>query len=106
MEIKDQKREKWIGTVMNSLEGMERPEVPASVYGKIERQLNGNPLIGLNRSTIPIRTVSIAAIIVFLLISVNVFLLSRQVQRPHRSDIEQVANYYGLTDNNNILDAL
>ncbi len=106
MDTKDQNMEKWIGAVMNSLEGMERPDAPTSVYSKIERQLNGNPVIGLTARTVPIRTVSIAAVIVFLLISLNVLLLSRQIQKLQHSDIEQLTSYYGLSNDNNIIDAL
>ena len=106
MEKNGKNKEEWIDAVLKSTSGIVRPEAPAHLYSKMEQRLKRKIGVAPGNKIISIRVVSIAAAVVFLLMSVNLYFLSRQYKTTKNSDIKQVASYYDIAGNNNLMDNL
>jgi len=105
MKSSDKNKEEWIDTTMNSFEGIQRAEAPDFLFHKLEKRLT-DKIFPLRTGIVPFRVVSVVAALIILLVSVNLFILTRQSKmNPNHSGIEKIATYYGL-NNNNILDNL
>ncbi len=89
-------KNKWIDEAINSFEGSERAEPSAFLFGKIADRLSERTVKG---RIIPLRTVSVAAACILLLVVLNILLLNKQNKTSDRS-IQEVANYYQLTNTN------
>lgn len=89
-----------INEILNSLEGMQPARPHASLYAKIEKRVNDGVAIV---KTVPLSRVSLAAACILLLVVVNLLVASKptrnQNQTPQKDAMQQVADYYGLTDN-------
>jgi len=94
MEQKD--KNKWVDEVINSLDGAERAEPNTALFEKIARGLSEPITIG---RVIPLRTVSLAAACILLLLLLNVLLLNKHSVGSDKS-MQEVANYYQLTNDN------
>lgn len=91
-------KDKWIDGIMDSFDGLERATPPGTLLHKIEQKLAGS--ISYAR-TIPMRTVSLAAASILLLLAVNFYMLREQpaTDRANKSGVEAVIEYYGLDNN-------
>ena len=90
---------KSIEEIINSTGGVQRAQPPDDLFRKIEQKITGS---FSKARTIPLRTVSAAAASILLLLALNVFIaLKRNDAKPqYKGDgMQQVAEYYGLTDN-------
>lgn len=93
-------KNKWIEEVLNSTEGMSKAMPKRDLFVGIEQKLNRG-----YKKTVPLRTVSLVAASILLLVTVNVMVLlsgddkghSVVVQQPNQ---ETMAEYYGLTETN------
>lgn len=98
--MQDMGKEQWIDGIINSTEGMQRAQPPVSVLHKIEQRLGGSPA-----RVVPLRTVSLAAASILLLVMANLFVIRHQennIGKSGQSSVDAVIDYYGL-DNNKTL---
>ena len=92
-------KNKWIEEIIGSAGNAHRAHPPADLFHKIEQKLAGTLTVV---RTIPLRTVSVAAASILLLAALNILvtLKSNQAKPQYKGDgMQQVAEYYGLTDN-------
>ena len=89
-------KDKWIDGIMDSFDGLERATPPGTLLHKIEQKLGGK-----YGRIIPLRTVSLAAASILLLLAVNVYLLREQpaAEMANENGVEAVIEYYGLDNN-------
>ena len=93
-------KNKWIEEVLNSTEGMSKAVPERDLFVGIEQKLKRG-----NKNIVPLRTVSLVAASILLLVAVNVAMLlsgddkgsSVVAQQPNQ---ETMAAYYGLTETN------
>jgi hypothetical protein len=90
----EQGKNKRVDEVLSSLEGMQRAEAGDFLFGKIEYKLT---LPYLGARTIPLRTVSLAAASVLLLLALNLFTVTKR-QQVKTDPLQELVNEYGLTD--------
>jgi hypothetical protein len=89
-----------INEILNSLDGMQPARPHASLYAKIEQRIATGYAAA---KTVPLSRVSLAAACILLLVVINVVMATQH--KPHQSPVQQkdatqqVAEYYGLTDN-------
>lgn len=91
-------KNKWIEEIIGA-GGVHRAQPPADLFHKIEQKIAGTYPVA---KTIPLRAVSVAAASIVLLVALNILvtLKSNQVKPQYKGDgMQQVAEYYGLTDN-------
>ncbi len=89
----------WIDKVMDSTAGMQRAEPADGLFHKIEQKVAGTVAYA---RTVPLRTVSLAAASIVLLVVVNVFMLTNTTRNDGvnpKSHVETVVDYYGLNEN-------
>jgi len=91
-------KDKWVDGIMDSFDGLERAAPPGTLLHKIEQKLGEK--VSYAR-TIPLRTVSLAAASILLLLAVNVYLLREQpsADKGNENEVESVIEYYGLDNN-------
>ena len=98
--MQDMGKEQWIDGIINSTEGMQRAQPAASVLHRIEQHLGGN-----TARVVPLRTVSLAAASILLLVMANLFVIKNResdIRKTGQSSVDVVIDYYGL-DNNKTL---
>lgn len=93
--MQQEHKNKHIDEILGSLEEIQRAEPGALLFGKIQSKLKASVAIA---RVIPLRTVSVAAACILLLVVVNLLLLTKHTT-ANRS-MQEVANYYQLTNNN------
>lgn len=83
--------------IINSMAGAWRAQPPAGLFSKIEQRLHERfPVV----KAIPLRTVSLAAASILLLLAINIFIASKETGNKRGQDSMQgLVEYYGLTDN-------
>jgi hypothetical protein len=83
--------------IMRSTEGMRRAVPDASLFNRIEARLAERyPVV----KVIPLRTVSLAAASLLLLVLANLYMVKHTSNAPSGNDsIQTLVNYYGFTDN-------
>lgn len=91
-------KDKWIDGIMDSFDGLERATPPGTLLHKIEQKLARS--VSYTRN-IPMRTVSLAAASILLLLAVNIYLLREQpgTEKANNNRVEAVIEYYGLDNN-------
>lgn len=83
--------------IIQSMDGALRAQPPVGMFYKIEQRLKeGYGIITI----IPLRTVSLAAASILLLLAINIIIAITSHERQDKADnVQQLAEYYGLTDN-------
>ena len=94
--MEQQDKNKWVDEVMRSLDGSTSAEPNAFLFGKIENRLS-KPV--MKARVVSLRTVSLAAACILLLVLLNVLLLSKQQKNTDKS-MQEIASYYELTNTN------
>ena len=92
-------KEKWIDKVMDSTAGLQKAMPQDGLFHSIEEKVSNT--VSYAR-TVPLRTVSLAAASIVLLVAVNLYMLSNDTQKSNiteQSRVETVVEYYGLNDN-------
>lgn len=82
----ESEKEKWVNSVMGSLEGMQRAKPASDLFAKIEREIASpeGKIISMNQ----LRVAAAAAI---LLLAMNIFLLNQYAKSETVSSIEWVS---------------
>lgn len=95
--MKQLKKDNWIDEVIVAGDSIRRVAAPEGLFNKIERKLSTVPVV----RAIPLRTVSLAAASILLLLAINILAASGYKQKhAEQSDkVQAIAEYYGLTDN-------
>ena len=89
----------WIDEAMESATGISRATPPDTLFRKIEQKVSGTVAYA---RTVPLRTVSLAAASIVLLVVLNVYMLrntAKHEQKTQVSQVETLVDYYGLNDN-------
>lgn len=92
-------KDKWIDKVMESTANMQQAVPQDSLFYKIEQKVSNT--VSYAR-TVPLRTVSLAAASIVLLVAVNLYMLRNDTQKSNvneQSGVETIVEYYGLNDN-------
>jgi hypothetical protein len=97
MDEKD--KNKWIDEVMSSFDDMRRAEPDSFLFRRIENKLSSR--VGIVRF-IPASKVYLAAACLALLVVLNGLLLYNRKQPNRHNDIQEIATYYQLTEENSI----
>lgn len=89
----------WVDEVLDSMGHVGKADAPDGLLSKIEAKLYEQPIVV---KRIPLRTVSLAAASIALLIFLNAMLLSKQpntvMHKGKQDGMESVIQYYGLSD--------
>lgn len=99
--MKQNDHKNWVDEVLGSMGHVGKADAPDGLLSKIEAKLYEQPI---KAKRIPLRTVSLAAASIALLIFLNAMLLSKQpnigvgVQKAKQDGMESVIQYYGLSD--------
>lgn len=91
-------KNKWIDDVMNSTDGMSRATPRDGLLRKIEQRMEEGVIYA---KQVPMRTVSLAAASIVLLVAVNIALLNTRPvsgKSQKNTPIETVVEYYGLNE--------
>ena len=89
----DKNRE--IDNILNSIQGMQRAVPDDTVFSRIGSKISGGRII-------PLRTISLAAASVLLLVVVNVLALQHKTEKKqpaNNDEMQELVSYYGLTNN-------
>jgi|GEM_PF-2962786 len=92
-------KDSWIDKVMESTAGMQKAVPADGLFHKIEQKLSDTVVYA---RTVPLRTVSMAAASIILLVVANVYILGNTANDTNvieKSPVESVVEYYGLNEN-------
>lgn len=90
-------KNKWIDETMNSTDGMQRATPSDDLFSRIEQRIAAG--VSIVR-TVSLRTVSMAAASIVLLVAANIFMLQSNVKEEttQKDGVETVIEYYGLNE--------
>lgn len=89
----------WVDKVIDSTSGMQKAVPSDGLFHKIEQRVS---VTASYVRTVPLRTVSLAAASIILLVVANIFMLGNTAQQgkiTEKSKVDIVVDYYGLNEN-------
>ena len=89
-------KEQWVDDALEQAQQMGRALPPDSLFRKIEQKLAEGVQYA---KTVPVRTVSLAAAAIALLVVLNYYVLQNPKQQQSAGGVDDVIEYYGLNDN-------
>jgi hypothetical protein len=101
MKMAENSKNKRVEDILNSLEGIQPARADDFLFGKIANKIK-EPFTATR--VIPLRTVSVAAASILLLLALNVLMLSKKHEQkaPSGDPMQQLVDYYGLNENQGI----
>ena len=94
-------KEKWVEEVLNSIEGSTKAIPSERLYTALEKRLT----IPVSKGrVISIKIVSAAAACIILLISVNIYVLQKQITpgKAESNQLQDIVRYYDITNDKEI----
>jgi hypothetical protein len=100
--MENDKKNSWIADTIRSLDGMKRAEGSEKIYAGILHKMHGAKVIILSPDKpVSIKKLSVAAAVIFIIFSFNLYTVNHAgTKNPKQQSIDNVAQYYQLTDTN------